>query len=309
MPGTLAGPFVQAGCGTFGLYTLDAAGVVTAYGRTFSSAVGPVAAGTNVADIPAGLVASGLAMACGFGHCCVISSSGSPECWGSDYNGQVTNAPNTVAASAYLPAKLGSASTPTDAPPTVAPPTVTPPTVASPTPTASPATPSGVYDADYSATGADLTEPPIYESTNGHLELSLTLAAFYYDGPTAQFPTRAFNGGIPSPTWKVHPGDTIRLTLVNELGANPDVAVVMNTFHEPNTTNMHTHGLHISGESPGDDVFRKCEPGQTEVRSASIDACDVCVYSTPSPAQSSYASACPPLSKVKWTRTRRHLPL
>jgi hypothetical protein len=116
MPGTLAGPFVQAGCGTFGLFTLDAAGAVTAYGRTFSSAVGPVDAGTNVADLPAGLVASGLAMACGFAHCCVISSSGLPECWGGDYAGQVSNAPRTVAASAYVPAKLGSGSTPTIAP-------------------------------------------------------------------------------------------------------------------------------------------------------------------------------------------------
>jgi hypothetical protein len=114
---TLAGPFVQAGCGTFGLYTLDSAGVVTGYGRTFGSSVGPVAAGTNVADLPAGLSASGLAMACGFGHCCVISSSGAPQCWGSDYAGQVSNAPSTVAATAYLPPKLGSAaSTPTVVP-------------------------------------------------------------------------------------------------------------------------------------------------------------------------------------------------
>lgn len=116
MPGTLAGPFVQAGCGTFGLFTLDSAGAVTAYGRTFSSAVGPVSAGLNVADLPTGLAASGLAMACGFGHCCVISLSGSPECWGADYAGQVSNAPSTVSASAYVPTKLGSASTPTVAP-------------------------------------------------------------------------------------------------------------------------------------------------------------------------------------------------
>jgi FtsP/CotA-like multicopper oxidase with cupredoxin domain len=80
----------------------------------------------------------------------------------------------------------------------------------------------------------------------------------------------------------VHPGDTIRLTLVNELGPNPAVTGnVMNTFHYPNTTNMHTHGLHISGESPGDDVFRTCEPGQTEVRTheSSVDPCvgGVCI--------------------------------
>ena len=108
-------------------------------------------------------------------------------------------------------------SPPPPSPPTVttAPtPTVAPPTVASPTPTASPAvTPSGAYDANYGATGAELTEPPVHESSDGHLELTLTFAEFHYDGPTAQFPTRAFNGGIPAPTWKVRTGLGLRLRL------------------------------------------------------------------------------------------------
>jgi FtsP/CotA-like multicopper oxidase with cupredoxin domain len=56
----------------------------------------------------------------------------------------------------------------------------------------------------------------------------------------------------------------VTVTLRNTLGANPTGAVnAMNTFHAPNTTNLHTHGLHISGESPGDNVFRTCEPGET----------------------------------------------
>jgi len=34
-----------------------------------------------------------------------------------------------------------------------------------------------------------------------------------------------------------------------------------NVFKDPNVTNVHTHGLHISGESPGDDVTRWFEGG------------------------------------------------
>jgi len=30
----------------------------------------------------------------------------------------------------------------------------------------------------------------------------------------------------------------------------------MNVFKDPNVSNIHTHGLHISGESPSDDVTR-----------------------------------------------------
>ena len=36
---------------------------------------------------------------------------------------------------------------------------------------------------------------------------------------------------------------------------------VHNDFKDPNITNVHTHGLHISGESPGDDVTRMFEGG------------------------------------------------
>jgi FtsP/CotA-like multicopper oxidase with cupredoxin domain len=31
-------------------------------------------------------------------------------------------------------------------------------------------------------------------------------------------------------------------------------------FHYPNTTNLHTHGLHISSASPGDNVLHVVEP-------------------------------------------------
>ena len=38
-------------------------------------------------------------------------------------------------------------------------------------------------------------------------------------------------------------------------------ASVHNVFKDANIANIHTHGLHISGESPGDDVTRAFEGG------------------------------------------------
>ena len=31
--------------------------------------------------------------------------------------------------------------------------------------------------------------------------------------------------------------------------------IAMNEFRTPNTTNLHTHGFHVSSASPGDDIF------------------------------------------------------
>lgn len=64
--------------------------------------------------------------------------------------------------------------------------------------------------------------------------------------------------GIPGPTMRMTPGNTYVLKFRNEL---PYEAPVMehNVFKDPNVSNLHTHGLHISGESPGDDVTRSFE--------------------------------------------------
>ena len=65
-----------------------------------------------------------------------------------------------------------------------------------------------------------------------------------------------------SPTFKLKPGDTFTLTVINTLAPDTGItssitncdddlfcdvtgAHVMNTLHSPNTTNVHTHGLHI----------------------------------------------------------------
>ncbi|EOD37432.1 hypothetical protein EMIHUDRAFT_454914 [Emiliania huxleyi CCMP1516] len=78
--------------------------------------------------------------------------------------------------------------------------------------------------------------------------------------------TRGYNKNTPmGPTIKVKPGDTLKVTLINNLTDvdDPDaqMAGLTNYQHDYQATNLHTHGLHISGEDPADNVFRRVAPG------------------------------------------------
>ena len=89
-------------------------------------------------------------------------------------------------------------------------------------------------------------------------------ASFTIDGET--FTTRAYrqqggNYSIPGPTMNVVPGNKYVLSFHNTLPYEV-LSEDHNVFKDPNVSNMHTHGLHISGESPGDDVTRSFEGGR-----------------------------------------------
>lgn len=80
---------------------------------------------------------------------------------------------------------------------------------------------------------------------------SYTARCFCYDGSC----------GVPGPTIVASPGTTVAVTLTNSLGANPAGATTMNTFHSPNSVNMHTHGLHI--DPAIDNIFVELVPGDS----------------------------------------------
>lgn len=83
-------------------------------------------------------------------------------------------------------------------------------------------------------------------------QVSFTTRSYCYEGVCS----------YPGPTIAVFPGDELTLTLVNKLGPELDGEEhIMNTMHSPNTTNMHTHGLHISPEV--DTVFISAKPGES----------------------------------------------
>lgn len=106
---------------------------------------------------------------------------------------------------------------------------------------------------DYASIGEPLLKIP---EDSSH-DVTLNMDAVKYVGPSASFVTRGYptpgNLGIPGPTIRITPGKHLKLTLNNKLGSNGNAPSTMNEFRDPNTTNIHTHGLHVS--SAVDDVF------------------------------------------------------
>jgi FtsP/CotA-like multicopper oxidase with cupredoxin domain len=65
------------------------------------------------------------------------------------------------------------------------------------------------------------------------------------------------------PTLRFSAGDTVKVTLDNDLEANPGTTTTMNSMHSPGTTNLHTHGLHVDSDDPQDNVYVTVAPGGT----------------------------------------------
>ncbi len=113
----------------------------------------------------------------------------------------------------------------------------------------------------------EIVDPTPFVWTNMGDHLAGTLeygeATFNIDGKTLT--TRAYRqeGGcysIPGPTMNMVPGNKYVVQFHNLLDYEMP-SDVHNDFKDPNITNLHTHGLHISGEAPGDDVTRMFEGG------------------------------------------------
>ena len=66
---------------------------------------------------------------------------------------------------------------------------------------------------------------------------------------------------LPSPTIVVNPGDLIQVTIDNEMGDDPTASQPMNTLRNPNSTNLHTHGLHV--DPAIDNVLLSFSPGES----------------------------------------------
>lgn len=88
------------------------------------------------------------------------------------------------------------------------------------------------------------------------------------DGRPQQVLLRAYNGLLVGPTWRYRAGDTIAATLNNRLppeqGPCPSHGHDPNVPHGFNTTNLHTHGLHISPSGISDNVAIQVCPGKDQ---------------------------------------------
>lgn len=115
---------------------------------------------------------------------------------------------------------------------------------------------------------AGITDPAPFQwaDAGDHFVGVLEYGEATFELADGTFTTRAYRQedgcySLPGPTLNMTPGNTYVLRFRNLLPFEAPEAV-HNDFKDPNITNVHTHGLHISGEGPGDDVSRMFEGGR-----------------------------------------------
>jgi suppressor of ftsI len=92
----------------------------------------------------------------------------------------------------------------------------------------------------------DIGELPEYRSINGVLRATLVAAPLQVRIDGVNFAGAAYNGIYGGPVLRVHPGDLVRLHLVNHMADN---------------INLHFHGLRIPPTGYGDNMHILVEPG------------------------------------------------
>lgn len=117
--------------------------------------------------------------------------------------------------------------------------------------------PEVVGDVDDPAAIDDLPNPPELRSRDGVLEATLTARPAWVRVAGKRFRSNVYNGRYIPETLALKRGDTLRLTIHNEIGP-ADIAI-----KKPQRTNVHYHGTDVSPKSPGDDVLLDVKAGKT----------------------------------------------
>jgi len=139
--------------------------------------------------------------------------------------------------------------TPTPAPPA---PTPAPATTAGPPTEAPTPAPRPVLDRPV------LRLPPVVcPDADGvtRLTLAVNLHRFSVGGGAIEYTARSYNDSAVGPTILVAPGGRLDIALVNELAGSAADHSSSNQPGNVNVTNLHTHGLQVSGEGVGDNVI------------------------------------------------------
>ena len=122
----------------------------------------------------------------------------------------------------------------------------------------------------------DLKNPPELHAIDGLLDIIVDVEYSGFDLPQGNAWLRSYSGNMPGATWRVKPGDTMRVLLRNHLPANPNMDQQHSSQHShganephispnmPNTTNLHYHGLHVDPKGDSDNVFLEIHPGQQQ---------------------------------------------
>lgn len=124
-------------------------------------------------------------------------------------------------------------------------------------------------------------EPPVVSGVNGVVDVWLHVVevpiTIREATQTRTELTRTYNGQVPGPTISAYPGDRINVHFFNDLPKNSDPAcdhhANPNTPHCFNTTNLHTHGLHVSPKVPSDAVLIEIPPLARDPVRGKLDFC------------------------------------
>jgi len=110
--------------------------------------------------------------------------------------------------------------------------------------------------------GAPFVEPEVRRSANGELNTTLRMQYAYKDIGGHRLYVRSYEGAVPGPTLRLTPGDVLRIKLINDMPPDRDPTPIDHSLpHRFNTTNFHSHGLHVSPSGISDNVMRMMEPG------------------------------------------------
>src|SRR3984957_15027016 len=109
----------------------------------------------------------------------------------------------------------------------------------------------------------ELPQPRVLRSSHHELNVRLTTRPGVVDvGAPRLVRTYTYDGVVPSYTWDIDPGDTIRVHLRNRLPPLHMKHGRVDRPHEWTPTNLHTHGLHVSPSGNADNIFLVIPPGR-----------------------------------------------
>ena len=109
----------------------------------------------------------------------------------------------------------------------------------------------------------ELRHPRALRSRHGRLHVRLTCRpGIVHMGAPKPVRTYTYDGTVPGYTWELQGGDVLTVDLHNHLPPLPHrPKMTMDRPHEWTTTNLHTHGLHVSPSGNADNVFLEIPPG------------------------------------------------
>jgi len=144
-------------------------------------------------------------------------------------------------------------------------------------PPAAPSNPACAYqDIDIQKYGLQpFADAPVIRAGTDHI-LTATLSIAYTDPVTTSIAgcgvhLRTYDGKLIGPTLRVTRGDTMKITVRNDLPPSKDAKgnpipcpmAHSNMVHPLDVTNLHTHGLHVSPSGNSDNVFLEICPGKS----------------------------------------------